>query len=406
MYCVLDVETTGLGKSDRIIELALIGLDQSGEKQWEWCSLINPERDTGPGIVVHIHQIYPRDVEDAPTFRDFSGHIAKLLNGRILIAHNAPFDLRMLSSEYSRLGVIAPNIEHVCTLNVARSMGISPATLENCCSVLGVDMEGMHHALADARVTHLVAKQMGVFTDQYIDETNHLNIWPSLDINKKIPKTRPIYPNRKSHKKADHKQFIYENTASDIEVYSIDHDTSESKYLHAVEWVLEDRNISSEQKSTLETLQKELELTNDQVRTINMAFLQGLAGSMLDVGLISDHEQFDLKKITNLLEFNDIDLKYAIDNPVGLELINEDYHLSSSQRVVFTGEMSLSRSEWKKRAMDAGLRVTGSVSGKTDFLVVPFGETGSSKSRKAREIGVRVVTEQRFIRMIKRLESE
>jgi len=406
MYCVLDVETTGTGKNDRVIELALIGLDQSGDKQWEWCSLINSERGTGSGIVVKIHQIYPRDVEDVPTFSDFSGHIAKLLNGRTLIAHNAPFDLRMLSSEFSRLGVIVPNIEYVCTLNVARSMGISPATLENCCEVLGVDMEGMHHALADARATYLIAKEMGVFAGQHLHEVNHINIWPSLDIVEKKPKTRPIHPNRQLPKKTVHKKSISKTTNSEIDVYSINRDTPESKYLHALEWVLEDRDISPAQKSALENLQKELGLPDDHVRSINMTFLQGLAGSMLDDGVISDHENFDLKNITNLLGFNDIDLQYAIDNPIDVGLINEDYHLRCDQRVVFTGEMSLSRSEWKQRAMDAGLRVIGSVSRKIDFLVVPFGETGSSKSLKARELGVRVVTEQRFIRMIKRLESE
>lgn len=406
MYCVLDVETTGTGKTDRIIELALIGLDQFGVKQWEWCTLINPERDTGSGMAVKIHQIYPRDVENVPTFSDFSGHIAKLLNGRVVIAHNAAFDLRMLSSEYSRLGIIAPNIEHVCTLNVARSMGISPANLENCCNVLGVVMEGMHHALADARATHHAAKEMGVFTGQYLNENSHVNIWPPLEIVEKEPKTRPIHPSRQSIKNAVNKQTISKDTITEIEVYSIDHDTPESKYLHAVEWVLEDRDISPEQKSTLVNLQKELGLTDSQVRNINLTFLQGLAGSMLDDGVISDHEKFDLDKITNLLDLNDIDLQYALDNPVDLDLINEYYRLSSGQRVVFTGEMSLSRSEWKQRAVDAGLRVTGSVLGKTNFLVVPFGETGSSKSRKAREIGVRVVTEQRFIRMIKCLELE
>jgi len=200
MYCVFDVETTGTGKKDRVIELALIGLDRSGDIQWEWCSLINPERDTGLGIVVKIHQIYPKDVKDAPTFSDFSGHIAKLLNGRILIAHNAPFDIRMLSYEFSRLGVIIPNIEYICTLNVARSIDISPATLENCCKILGVNMEGMHHALADARATHLIAKEMGVFAGQNLHGIDHVNIWPPLNIVKKDPKTRPIYPKRQPPK--------------------------------------------------------------------------------------------------------------------------------------------------------------------------------------------------------------
>jgi len=405
MYCVLDVETTGTGKTDRIIELALIGLDQFGDKQWEWCSLINPERDTGTGTAIKVHQIYLRDVENAPTFSDFSGYIAKLLNGRILIAHNAAFDLRMLSSEYSRLGIFVPKVECICTLSVARSMGISPANLENCCNILGVVMEGAHHALADARATHHMAKEMGVFTGQSLAENSHMNIWPHLEIVQKEAKTRPIHPNRQSIKKQFNQQPISKKTNAKIEVYSVDRDTPESKYLHAVEWVLEDRDISLEQKSILANLQKELWLTNCQVRNINLTFLQGLAGSMLDDGLISDHEKFDLEKITNLLSLNDIDLQYAIGNPIDLDLINENCHLISGQRVVFTGEMSLSRSEWKQRAIDAGLRVTGSVSEKTNFLVVPFGETGSSKSRKAREIGVRVVTEQRFIRMIKRLHE-
>lgn len=406
MYCVLDVETTGTGNNDRVIELALIGLDQSGDKQWEWCSLINPERDTGSGMVVKIHQIYPRDVEDVPTFNDFSGHVAELLNRRILIAHNAPFDLRMLSLEFSRLGVVVPNIECVCTLNVARSIGISPATLENCCEVLGVDMEGMHHALADARATHLIAKEMRVFTGQPLYDISHTNVWPSLDVIDKVPKTRPIHPNRQLLKNTVDKQSISKSTNCEIEAYSINRDTPKSIYLHALEWVLEDRDISPAQKSALNNLQKELCLSDDDVRNFNMTFLQGLAGSMLDDSVISAYENFDLKNITNLLGFNDIDLQYAIDNPIDMVLINKDYHLRYGQRVVFTGEMSLSRSEWKQRAMDAGLRVTGSVSGKTGFLIVPFGETGSSKSKKARELGVRVVTEQRFIRMIKRLESE
>jgi hypothetical protein len=39
-------------------------------------------------------------------------------------------------------------------------------------------------------------------------------------------------------------------------------------------------------------------------------------------------------------------------------------------RVCFTGEMSLDRAELERRAVAAGIRVTGSVVGKTDVLVV------------------------------------
>ena len=103
MYAVIDTETTGLSLSnDRIIELAVIGLDADGEKEWEWCSLINPERNTGHGMAVRIHQIYSSDVADAPTFSEFAGHIADILQGRAVIAHNAKFDLGMLGAEFKR----------------------------------------------------------------------------------------------------------------------------------------------------------------------------------------------------------------------------------------------------------------------------------------------------------------
>jgi hypothetical protein len=49
MYAVIDVETTGLRTSwhDRIIELAVVLVDEHGRVRDEWCSLINPDRDLG-----------------------------------------------------------------------------------------------------------------------------------------------------------------------------------------------------------------------------------------------------------------------------------------------------------------------------------------------------------------------
>src|SRR5690606_40018175 len=134
----IDTETTGLSAgNDRIIELAIIGLDSNGEKQWEWCSLINPERDTGGGLAVRVHQIYPRDVEQAPRFRDFAGHVAKLLAGRAIIGHNVAFDIQMLVAEFQRLRVRTPDLIHLCTASIARNLAIRPCTLDACCDAIG-----------------------------------------------------------------------------------------------------------------------------------------------------------------------------------------------------------------------------------------------------------------------------
>lgn len=420
MYAIIDTETTGLSlNNDRIIELAVIGLDTDGNKEWEWCSLINPERDTGHGMAVRIHQIYSRDVADAPTFSEFSGHIADILRGRAIIAHNARFDLSMLGAEFSRLGVTIPSLTHLCTADMARDCGFRPWRLENCCTVLGIELEGVHHALADARATWRLAQKLFDFShedlrEQILSQLRAEKPWPKLPIIRKQPVTRPILPCRQSNEYDDGSKDSSRETKKVlggkgnvpvVATYSLDPERPEAKYLAAVEWVLEDRHISPEQKKTLSDLQTELKLTDNQVREVHVDFIRGLAGSMWSDGVISKHEKCDLEICGKALQLTDEDVAYALQNPSALELTNENYRLNPGARVVFTGEMSIARSDWIERAKAAGLRVAGSVSGKTEFLIVPFGETGSTKTRKARELGVRVISEQRFIRMISRLES-
>ena len=67
--------------------------------------------------------------------------------------------------------------------------------------------------------------------------------------------------------------------------------------------------------------------------------------------------------------------------------------------VVFTGTLvQLSRGEAKARAEGAGAKVTGSVSAKTDYLVV--GADAGSKAVKAQELGVKTISEDEFIALV------
>lgn len=413
MYAVIDTETTGLSlASDRVIELGIIGLDTDGKVEWEWCSLINPERNTGHGLAVRVHQIYPRDVANAPTFSQLAGEISQRLSGRALIGHNIRFDLGMVAAEFERLGYAVPDLIHVCTADLARIAGLRPYHLHACCTALGIEFTGAHHALADARATASLAQRLVDFSDSIFrqDLSRQLNAslpWPGIPVLACRPVTRPILPTRKESPPTDvpvrrvrNLPSLGETQVPATQRFTLESETPESEYLAAVEWVMEDRAISADQHRALEALCSELNLSEDQVREVHMTFVRGLAGSMWSDGSISEHEQFDLDIVGAALDLSPEDVEYARDHPIGLGLVNEKYLLEPGAKVAFTGEMSISRAQWKSYAQAAGLQVTGSVSSKTDFLVVPFGETGSSKSRKARDLGVTVVTEQRFRRMI------
>jgi len=73
----------------------------------------------------------------------------------------------------------------------------------------------------------------------------------------------------------------------------------------------------------------------------------------------------------------------------------------SGQILVITGTLAgMSRDEARAAARAAGATVTDSVSKKTTLLVV--GAEAGSKLRKAQELGVRIVEEQEFLRLLKR----
>ena len=102
-FAVIDFETTGLfpGGHDRVIEVAVVHTDQNGQVTGQWETLINPERDLGRQ---DIHHIRASDVMDAPRFEQIASRLVELLENRVIVAHNASFDIRFLLAELERVG--------------------------------------------------------------------------------------------------------------------------------------------------------------------------------------------------------------------------------------------------------------------------------------------------------------
>lgn len=150
-FAVVDVETTGLGRSDRVISAGVYQLDAHGEVTDHWYTLVNPERDPGP---VWIHGLTEDVLAGAPTFPEVADELAERLRGRVMVAHNALFDWNMISREFSRAGLRAPVEQRLCTMVLARDLGLPlpNGKLASLAAYFGVQQRQAHNALDDARV--------------------------------------------------------------------------------------------------------------------------------------------------------------------------------------------------------------------------------------------------------------
>ena len=103
MYAILDIETTG-GKynEEGITEIAIYKFD-GHEIVDQFSSLVNPEKNIQP-FVVNLTGINNKMLYNAPKFYEVAKRIIEITEDCILVAHNAQFDNRILTTEFARLG--------------------------------------------------------------------------------------------------------------------------------------------------------------------------------------------------------------------------------------------------------------------------------------------------------------
>ncbi|MFB7657584.1 MULTISPECIES: TerD family protein [unclassified Streptomyces] len=151
-WALVDVETSGLvPRRDRVLSVAVVTLGPDGRQTGEFSTLLNPGCDPGP---VHVHGLTPDRLRGAPTFEQVAQRIGALLEGRVLVAHNAQFDYDFLSHEFARARLRLPVASRLCTLALNRR--VDPPTddlkLGTLATHYGVPQVKAHDALDDTRV--------------------------------------------------------------------------------------------------------------------------------------------------------------------------------------------------------------------------------------------------------------
>ncbi len=158
-YLVVDLETTGMkaGKS-RIIEIGAVEVDGFTLGR-ELSSLVYPGVPVPPFISA-LTGINTSMVMAAPRLHEILPILERILQGRVLVAHNLSFDHSFLRSAWTSLWGRDLDVPSLCTVKLARrafrsmpSHNLDAVASHLCIRTPSNGSRARHRALGDARIT-------------------------------------------------------------------------------------------------------------------------------------------------------------------------------------------------------------------------------------------------------------
>jgi len=416
-FAVVDVETTGLypGGHDRIVEIAILGLDASGALSNEYSTLVNPHRDMGP---TNIHGVTAKDVAEAPSFEDIAGDISARLARAVIVGHNVNFDFRFLSAEFKRLGHPIPESPLLCTIRLARNAApdLPSRRLAECCCHFGISIQKAHSAFDDALATAKLLTaclgRLGRPSTALLDEFEVEPIPPHYEMWPRLPQTGKCLSRTQAAATKPAPSYLGGLVAR-LPAH-LEGDDRLDEYLATLDRVLEDRRINPDEAEALFDLAAHIRLGREQVLQTHNRYLRNLVQVASADGVVSEFELADLHAVQTLLcvpgelgEFISESLASAssakrIDPTIGQTQYNLD-----GRTICFTGEFRChvdgvipSRKHAENLAAEKAMVIKKGVSRQLDYLVVSDPDSMSTKARKAREYGVRIIAEAIFWRMM------
>lgn len=103
---------------------------------------------------VAIHGITAEDVAEAPRFGDLFAEINAFIDGDVLVAHNAAFDIEVFESALEVSGLDSPGLSCLCSVRLSRANYQLPShALPKASAEAGYELTQHHYALDDARAS-------------------------------------------------------------------------------------------------------------------------------------------------------------------------------------------------------------------------------------------------------------
>lgn len=143
-FVAIDLETA-TQRRNSICEIGItIVKDATIVESKSW--LVEPPDNFFQPFNIAIHHITPELTENAPTFPQVWQEVSEYLNGQVVVAHNASFDMYVLKDTFDTFEIPYPQFDYYCSYRLAQKVikGLSSYSLPLLCNSLDIKF-GTHH---------------------------------------------------------------------------------------------------------------------------------------------------------------------------------------------------------------------------------------------------------------------
>ena len=149
LLTVLDFETTSL-ENPYAIEIGMIALDNNLQEISRYESVVKPPVDVSK-TNLGMTRLTSAQIQTAPSFEDIWPDVHRYLSSRIVVAHNAQFESKVLYKEFHRMGIEEYLPRTLCTIALSKKAlpEMKEFGLEYLTKNLGIAHVESHQAIGD-----------------------------------------------------------------------------------------------------------------------------------------------------------------------------------------------------------------------------------------------------------------